>query len=286
MVLLAIRLYRRCRARQGAEAGTSPASRGPLALLAHQARFDLVASFRNPRARFFMFFFPILMLVIFAGVFGNGTTVVDGVKVHTARFFVPGIITMSVVTSAYGGLVMSVAGARESGILKRRRATPVPAAVLVGGQALATLATTVGMTALLLVIARLGYHVSISASALAATVCAVVFGTLAFSSLGYAVAGLVGNPDAAQPVVQATMMPLYFISGVWIPNDQLPHALRQIASIFPIEHLAAAAHLASVRTSLSAAMAPRDLAILGVWALAGAAFAARRFSWLPAAAGA
>ena len=204
-----------------------------------------------------------MLLVIFAGVFGSGTTTVDGVKVDTARFFVPGIVTMSIITAAYAGLMIRTANAREYGLLKRRRATPVPAAMLLGGQAAATLVTTVSMAALLLVIARLGYGVGLSAGALAATGCTVVVGTLAFACLGYAVAGVVGNADAAQPIAQATMMPLYFISGVWIPTDQLPNALQKIASLFPIEHLAAAAHLASVRTSFSAAISPKDLAAAG-----------------------
>lgn len=113
---------------------------------------------------------------------------------------------------------------------------------------------------------------------------AVSAGTLAFAGLGYAVAGMIGNADAAQPIVQATMLPLYFISGIWIPTDQLPSALRHIASIFPVEHLAAAAHLASVHGSFAGAFAPRDLVVLLAWAVGAAAFAARRFSWLPSAA--
>jgi ABC-2 type transport system permease protein len=260
------------------------AARGPLALLAHQARYDLLASMRNPRARFFTFMFPILLLVIFASVFGNGTTVVDGVHVHLSRFYVPGIMTMSIITAAYAGLVISTATAREAGVLKRRRATPVPPAILIGGQAASTLVTAVIMSALLLVIARLGYGVGFAIASLGAIACAVVIGTLTFACLGYAVAGLIGSPDAAQPIVQATMLPLYFISGVWIPSSSLPHTLRQIAEIFPIEHLAAALHLASVRGSFSTALAPRDLLVLALWALGASALAARRFSWLPVAA--
>ena len=57
-----------------------------------------------------------------------------------------------------------------------------------------------------------------------------------------------------------------------------------IAAIFPIEHLAAATHLASVRGSFSSALAPADLLVLAAWAFAAVIFAARRFSWLPAAA--
>ncbi len=275
--MILIRLYRRWKS------GPSAASRGPLALLAHQARFELLASFRNPRARFFTFFFPVLLLVIFAGLFGHGTTTVDGVKVHTARFFVPAIISMSIVTAAYGGLVVNIANARESGVLKRRRATPVPASILVGGTALATLVTTLGTATGLLVLSRVAYHVGFSAGGIGAIAIAVTVGTLAFACIGYAVAGMIGNPDAAQPVVQATMMPLYFISGIWIPTDQLPHGLRTIAAIFPIEHLAAATHLASVRGSFSSALAPTDLLVLAAWAFAAVIFATRRFSWLPAA---
>jgi ABC-2 type transport system permease protein len=289
MILILIRLYRRWRSSRRTQATVtesvqSPAARGPLALLAHEVRYDLIAAWRNPRARFFTFFFPVLLLVIFAGVFGGGTTTVDGVKIDLARFFVPGILAMSVVTAAYGNLVISMSAARESGVLKRRRATPVPAWTLVAGKALSTLVTTISMSAVVLVIARVGYGVGFSAGALAAIAIAVTAGTLAFACLGYAVAGMIGNADAAQPIAQATMLPLYFISGIWIPTDQLPSGLRHIASILPVEHLAAAAHLASVHGSFAGAFAPNDLLVLAAWAVAAAAFAARRFSWLPSAA--
>jgi len=264
----------------------SAAARGPVALLVHQARHELLVSVRNPRARFFTFAFPILLLVIFASVFGHGTTTVDGVSVRLTRFYVPGIMTLSIITATYAGLVISMTAARESGVLKRRRATPVSPAILIGGQAVATLATAIVMSCLLLVIARVGYGIGFSVGALGAMACAVVVGTLTFSLLGYAVAGLIESADSAQPIVQATLLPLYFISGVWIPTSTLPHALRQVAEIFPIEHLANALHLASVHGSLTGALAPTDLLALVAWGIAAAVFAIRRFSWMPAAAGA
>jgi hypothetical protein len=54
----------------------SPAAEGPLRLLAHQVKFDLMAQFRNPRARFFTIVFPLILLFVFNGVFGDGHTVV------------------------------------------------------------------------------------------------------------------------------------------------------------------------------------------------------------------
>ena len=249
-----------------------------------QVRFDLLASFRNPRARFFTFVFPIVLPVILAGVFGNGMTFVDGVHVHLAKFYVPGILAMSIITVAYASLVVTVASARETGVLKRRRATPVSPAILIGGQALSTLVTTATMTAVLLLIGRLAYGFSVAPGALVAIACTVIVGTLSFACIGYAVAGLIGSVDAAQPIVQATVMPLYFISGIWIPNVNLSPALRSVASVFPVEHLASAMHLASVRSSLGAALSPHDLLLLAVWGVAAAAIAVRRFSWLPSTA--
>ncbi|HZO77474.1 MAG TPA: ABC transporter permease [Solirubrobacteraceae bacterium] len=262
----------------------TPAGGGPLTLLAHQVRFDLLAAFRNPRARFFTIAFPIILLVILAGVFGHGTTVVDGVHVKLSHFYIPGILAMSIITSAYATLVVSIASARETGILKRRRATPVSATILIGGQALATLVTTAAMTAVLLLIGRFAYGFSVAPGALVAIACTVIVGTLSFACISYAVAGLIGSVDAAQPIVQATVMPLYFISGIWIPNENLSHTLQSIASVFPVEHLASALHLASVHSSFSAAFAPKDLLVLAIWGLAAAAIAARRFSWLPSVA--
>jgi ABC-2 type transport system permease protein len=282
MILLARRLYRMWRA--GHPVATdrpSAASRGWPALLAHQVRYDLLASTRNPRARFFTFFFPVLLLVVFAGVFGNGHTTVGGVRVPLSRFYIAGILAMSVITGAYGNLVVAVATARETGVLKRRRATPVPPAMLIGGQAISTLVIAAVMSTILLVIGRIAYGISMPVSALVAIAVTVVVGTLAFACLGYAVAGMIGSLEAAQPIVQATMMPLYFISGVWIPTASLGHTLRDVASVFPVEHLAAALHVASVQGSLAAALAPKDLLVLGAWAVGAAVFAARRFTWLP-----
>lgn len=301
MILILMRIYRAWRDRiaaaqtpaaNGSAAIAAPAfgrrsaryratARGPVGMLVHQVRYDLLASFRNPRARFFTFVFPIVLLVILAGVFGHGTTVVDGVRVQLSRFYVPGILAMSIITTAYASLVVSVATARQTGVLKRRRATPVPPVMLIAGQALSTLVITVAMTAVLLVIGRLGYDVSMGPGALLAIASTVVVGTLSFACIGYAVAGLIGSLDAAQPIVQATVMPLYFISGIWIPVATLSSTLRSVASVFPVEHLAAALHLASVHGSLGAAFAPKDLLVLAVWGLAAAAIAARRFSWLP-----
>ncbi|MGH2864528.1 MAG: ABC transporter permease, partial [Solirubrobacteraceae bacterium] len=262
------------------------ASRGALASLAHQVRYDVRASLRNPRARFFTFFFPIVLLVIFTGVFGHGSTTIDGSHVKLSRFYVPGILAMSIVVASYANLVISIATLRESGVLKRRRATPVAPALLIAGQAISTVVIVAIMTTLLLVIGKLAYGVGIAPAALAAIACTAAVATLAFACIGYAVSGLIGSPDAAQPIVQATTLPLWFISGVFIPTSSLDGTLRTLGRLFPVEHLSASLQRASVHASFSGAVSAGDLLVLAAWGLAAGAFAAWRFSWLPSVQGA
>jgi ABC-2 type transport system permease protein len=262
------------------------ASRGAIALLVHQVRYDVRISLRNPRARFFTFFFPIVLLVIFTGVFGHGATTIDGVHVKLSRFYVPGILAMSIVIASYANLVISIATLRESGVLKRRRATPVSPTLLIAGQALSTLAIVAIMATILLVIGKVAYGVGMAPGAIAAVACTAIVGTLAFACIGYAVSGLIGSPDAAQPIVQATTMPLWFLSGVFIPTANLSGTLHTVGSLFPVEHLAAGLQLAAVHTSFAGAISATDLLALAAWGACAAALAVWRYSWLPSTAAA
>jgi ABC-2 type transport system permease protein len=249
-------------------------------MLVHQLRFDLLAGKRNPRARFFTFFFPVAMLVIFAGVF-HGTTTVDGIHIALSRYFAMGILAMSIVLASYGNTVVAIANLRERGVLKRRRATPVSPAVLIGGQALSLLVSSAVMTALLLVVAKLLYGIGLGPASLAAIACTAALGTLTFACLAYAVSTAVDSPDAAQPLVQATTMPLWFLSGVLIPTEHISPVLRTIGAVFPIGQLAAGLHTASVHGSFATAIPVTDLLALAGWGVAAVAVAVWRFSWLP-----
>lgn len=261
----------------------SAAARGPIALLAHQTRYELLVAGRNPRARFLTLVFPVLLLVIFAGVF-HGTATLDGEHVKLSRFFTFGILTMAIVLACYGNLVVAIATLRESGVLKRRRATPVSPVILIAGQALTAMATTAIMTTIMLVIAKLIYGIGVTPGAIGAIACTVALGALTFAAIGYAVAGLIGSPDGAQPIVQLTTMPLWFLSGVLIQNGSLSRVLRTIGEIFPVEHLAAGLHSASVHSTFASSISVPDLLALAAWGVGAAVLAAWRFSWLPSTA--
>ena len=81
---------------------------------------------RNPASAFFTFVFPLLLLVIFTTLLGGGTTVVAGVSFDNATYYVVAMATFGVITACYTTLAMGVVIARDEGILKRVRGTPLP----------------------------------------------------------------------------------------------------------------------------------------------------------------
>jgi ABC-2 type transport system permease protein len=251
-------------------------------LLAHQTRYELLTFARNRWARFSTLALPVIFLVIFVSVFGNKLIGPEHVKAST--YYVPGIAALAVLTASFSNLVIAITAQRELGVLKRRRATPVPAWILVAGRALASLVVSLLITAAVIAIGAVGYGVHIDLSGLAALALTVAVGSLAFACLGYAAATMIGSADAAQPTVLAITLPLSFISGVYIPSLQLPSTLRAIAEAFPLQHLVAAMSHGFLPGGSGVAWG--DLAIVAVWGVAGLAFALRRFRWTPAAAAA
>jgi ABC-2 type transport system permease protein len=251
-------------------------------LLAHQTHYELLTFARNRQARFFTVALPVIFLVIFVSVFGN--QLLGPKHIKASSYYVGGIAALAVLSASFSNLVISITAQRELGVLKRRRATPVPAWVLVGGRALTALVISVLVTGVVIAIGNLAYGVHIAPTAIGALTVSVVVGSLALACLGYAASTAVGSADSAQPTVLAITLPLSFISGIYIPSLRLPSALQQIAEAFPLQHLVAALDRGFLPGATGVDWG--DLAILAAWGLAGLALALHRFRWMPAAANA
>jgi len=250
---------------------------GVLALVLHQARYDMRAFMRNKQGRYFTLILPLVLLVVFVSVGVGGKTVGPN-HVASSVYFVPGLSALAVVAASFVNLVISITEQREAGVLKRRRATPVPALVLITGRTLTSIGVSLLTLTMLLAVGHYAYGVPLSAATIPAVAVTAIFGSAAFCVLGYALSTRIGSADAAQPIVQAIMLPLYFISGVFVPSINLPGWLQHVAEIFPVEHLA---HGLRHAYAPGGSVVWSDLAILAAWATAGLALAVRSFSWAP-----
>jgi ABC-2 type transport system permease protein len=250
-------------------------------LVGHQLRYDLLSALRNPQSRFFTLALPVIFLVIFSSVFGDSTTHLHGRSLKNSTFYVPGIATLGIVAVSFVNLVITIVVMRESGVLKRRRSTPVPAWVLIAGRAITAVILAAVIVAILLVIGRVAYGVRVRTEAIPGLVLTVCVGAACFCCISYAVASFIHAEDSAQPIIQAVVLPLYFISGVFIPKAQLSSTLRDVGNIFPIGHLNEALFKAFDPTATGAGIGGSDLLILAIWGIAGLLVGLRRFSWAP-----
>jgi len=248
-------------------------------VFAHQFRSDLARFWRNPQSRYFTLLMPIVFLVIFATIF-KGTTTVDGRQITITTFYVPGIMALGIISATFVNLTQTIVTQRENGEFKRLRGTPLPAAIVIGSRAVVGVVVAVAMSALLLLIGKLAYDVRVPESTMLGLIVSVVLGAAAFSCIAFAVSTRISTAEAAAPAINITVLPLYFISGVFVPESQIPKFLRDVATIFPIRHLAQALR-GTITQTRGTGIAATELLIIAAWGLAALLVAARTFRWSP-----
>ncbi len=252
-----------------------------LALALRQVKYENRSFWRNPPAAFFTFVFPLMFLVIFNLLFGNEDLDLPGGTANVSTFYVPAIAALSVISAAYTNLAMMVAVARDQGLLKRTRGTPLPAwSFLFGKIAHATLVALL-LVAIVAAAGVIFYDVDLPSNTMPAFLLTLAVGAATFSSLGLAITAVVPNSDAAPAIANGTIMPLLFISDVFIRTEDAPSWLNTIADIFPIKHFSEALQTAFNPFETGAGFEFGDLAVMAAWGFAGLLVAVRFFSWEP-----
>jgi ABC-2 type transport system permease protein len=253
-----------------------------MSLVLHQFRYDQKVFWRNPASVFFTVMFPVIVFLILAVVFNGETVQVRG-GIDATTYYVPAIMTLSIISATMQTLAMNLVIAREDGRLKRARGTPLPPWVFIAGRVGNSIVVALLMMILLATIGAVLYGVDIPWARLPAILLTLVVGATSFCCLGIALTAAIPSQDAAAPIVNALLLPLYFLSGVFIPEDQLPNGVVHFADLFPIRHFFDAFLDAYVPAG-GPGVSWDNLAIVALWGVAGLLLAIRYFRWTPRAA--
>ena len=253
---------------------------GDVALAVRQVRYTNRSFWRNPASAFFTFAFPLMFLVIFTALFGNDTIRVFGEEINTSTFYVSAIAAFSIITATYTNLAIGVSFTRDQGVLKRVRGTPLPAWAYLFGRIVHAILVAFLLVIIVAAFGAAFYHAKIPTRTLPAYILTIVVGAASFAALGLAVTAVIPNADAAPPVVNASILPLLFLSDIFIPI-QNPHAWYvTLAKVFPVYHFSQAMK-AAYFSPVGNGIRGTDLLVIGIWGVAGAVLAARFFSWEP-----
>ena len=178
-------------------------------------------------------------------------------------------------------MIFGLANARDAGLLKRVRGTPLPMPVYLASWLTGAAALGIASVVLMFVVAVPAFGVDIYPENLPAAAVTLVLGAASLAALGLAVSTLVRNADQAGPVAQLTLLPLSFISGVWWPLEGAPDWITAIAHVFPLYYLVEAFGACFVPQTTGGGWAPGNLAVIAAWGVAGLLVAARRFQAEP-----
>lgn len=190
---------------------------------------------REPMAAFFTLFFPSLLLLLFGSIWGNEPTPFYG-GVGYIDTAVPAFTAMIIATSGLLGLSIQMASYRESGILRRFKATPLrPTTILIAQVAVIFIMTVLGMI-LLIILGKLLYGLRFSGNLLHVLIGFIV-SSFSFFALGFVIAAMIPTARTAQIVSMVIFYPMLFLSGAAIPREILPETIQRYAQIMPLTHV-------------------------------------------------
>lgn len=251
-----------------------------LRLTGVQLRYVNKAFWRNPASAFFTFAFPLMFLVIFTALLGHGTVRVSPVTVvDTSTYYVAAMASFGVISACYTNIAISVSFQRDTGVLKRTNGTPLPSSAFLGARMLHALLVGILLVVITAGFGRLLYSASIPTGlTLLRFLVMLLVGAASFCALGFAITAVIPNADAAPAIVNASILPLLFLSGVFIPlGSNAPAWIVWIARIFPVWHFAKGMQAGFLGTAFSWT----DVVIVAAWGLAGLLASVRFFSWEP-----
>ncbi len=249
-------------------------------LALRQVRYQNKEFWRNPTVAFFTFLLPLIFLVILNALLGNDETTIRGRPAQGSDFYVPAMVTLSIINACYTGIVMVIAIARDAGQLKRVRGTPLPGWAYLFGRIVHMTLVALLLVVIIVAFGAVFYDVEVPGKTMPALVLTIVIGAAAFSALGLALASVTPNAEAAPAIANGTILPILFISDVFVQIDDPPNWLDILGDVFPVKHLSEAFQ-AAFNPAGGAGFEWLDLAVVAAWGLAGALLAVRFFSWYP-----
>lgn len=243
------------------------------AILGSQVRYQLLLLLRSPRAVVFGLLLPCLILLLRASraeATGSATNIP----------LIGGLSVFGIVSTAYVSHATAFVAARESGILRRWRATPLPVWTFLAGKIGATTVLSLGSAALTILVGGILYGVHLDVHIVLSLLVVFIVGILAWAAVGTAVTAFIPNTDSASPILMISYLPVVIFSGaVFGSISTEPSWLVNLMRYLPAQPMVDGAIQALRGTS---GLAPgRDLLVLAGWAIGGLIVSVYFFRWDP-----
>jgi ABC-2 type transport system permease protein len=244
-------------------------------LVLHELTTEQMLFWRNREAAFFTFFLPVIFFLVFGSIYGNDT--ISGIR--GAAFLEAGMIGYGVASTAFAGLAITMVIRRESGVLKRIRATPLPPAAYIGAVLASTFVTFLVEAALLIALGRLLFSVGLPSRPFS-LLAALVIGAGSFAAIGLGLTSFVRTAEGSSAVVNAFYLPMAIISGTFFSPQHYPGFLKAIADVLPLTYFTKLTRDVMVRHHHIWSESG-SIGVVVLWGAIGIVAAIRGFRWQP-----
>ena len=243
-------------------------------LFVHQLRSEQLVFWRSREAAFFIFLFPLLLFLLLGSVYSGK---IYGVP--AAQALLAGLIGYGCANTAFAGLAIQLVVRRENAILKRLRATPLPASTYVGAVLVSTLIVFVLQTIVLFLMGK-GLYSTPFPARWASLAASVVLGAAVFAALGVAIASFIRSAEGSSAVGNFILLPMAFLSGSFGPTRHYPPFLRAIADVLPLKYLIDLVNAIYLHDRAFWSK-PEAILVLVAWGIGGLVVAVLKFRWEP-----
>jgi ABC-2 type transport system permease protein len=244
-------------------------------LLVHELRAQQRLFWRSRELAFFTFMLPVILFFLLGSTYGDDE--IDGVR--GADYLLAGMLGYGAVSTTFAGLAILLVVRREQGILKRLRATPLPASTYLAAVLVSIVLVFALETALMLAIGRLSFDTAFPDRWISLAA-ALLLGSITFAALAVGLSGLVRSAEGSSAVVNAIYLPLSFISGAFFSADSFPDFLQALAELLPLSYF-----IELVRDVMLHGQRlwdePTAVAVISAWGIVGLVAALRYFRWEP-----
>ena len=231
----------------------------------------LLIHLRAREVLFWNFAFPGFLMLIYGLVMGG-----------YMQWLTPGVIVLNALSFGLMSSSAVMVEMREKGILRRLRATPLPAPQLLGAYLVVNLLLGLSQGGLILLLGVVVYGLPLSLSGLLLGGPMIVAGALTFLAIGQVVGGLAPRAGVATAAGMTLYFGLMFISDMIFPIDQLPTWLQTVVPYFPSYAVVQLVRAPLLEGTLAANW-PQNLALMAAYGLAATLIAGRLFRWDPRA---
>ena len=203
---------------------------------------------------------------------------VEDTSLKAIQYITPGILSWGVATSAAFGAALTLVTWRRTQLLRRLRLSPAPVWTVVGARVGVSMIVALVQAAVFVGVAltppfglRLTGHWYLALPLL-------LFGTLAFLSIGLFVGSVARTDEAASAMVNFVVLPMAFLSGTFFDISAAPSWLQAVSKVFPLRWMNDGMIDLLVRGKGAGALVVPAAVLLGFAAVV-TFVAARLFTW-------